>query len=518
MIKGVAYCRYSSDNQREESIEAQIRAIKEYCIKNDISLIKIYSDEAKTGTNDNREQFIEMINDSSKHTFEVVIVHKLDRFARNRYDSAFYKKKLKDNGVKLISVLEPLDDSPESIILESVLEGMAEYYSKNLAREVMKGLKENALNAKHNGGIPPLGYDVNEHMDYIINENEAMAVKEIFNQYLCGYGYGLIAQKLNNQGQRTKLGRLFTKNSIRDILLNEKYTGTYVYNKRLSKKVNHKYKEPDKIIKVENALPVIISKEDFKKVQALISENRRGPRMDKKEYYLLTGKLECGECNSAYVGGGYVYDGSRTNKYYIYTCVGRKKNGACSNKPIRKDQIEAYVIAQLKNNIFKDTAIEEITKLLFEKVNTLNTEYAQEQKYLQEQQKQVQSKINKTFDMFFDESIPKDILSQKTNELKKQLDDINERLEFIEHQDYSWLNEKKIKLFLEASRADLESDDPLTQRKVIETFVDKIKIYPDRIDCRFKIEASDSDKVGGDKACITLSLSATKDEMRQSLN
>lgn len=178
MIKAAAYARYSSDNQREESIEAQLRAIREYCQKNDIQLVKIYTDEARSATTDDRPGFLQMIQDSSMGLFSAVIVHKLDRFSRDRYDSAFYKRQLKKNGVRLISVLEPLDDSPESIILESVLEGMAEYYSANLARETLKGLKENAFECKHNGGLPPLGYDVDPiSKKYVINEHEAKAVK-----------------------------------------------------------------------------------------------------------------------------------------------------------------------------------------------------------------------------------------------------------------------------------------------------------------------------------------------------
>ena len=131
-MKAAIYARYSSDNQREESIEAQVRAIKEYADKNGIIITKVYTDEAKSATTDNRPKFLEMIKDSEFRLFDAVIVHKLDRFSRDRYDSAYYKRVLKKNGVRLISVLEHLDDSPESIILESVLQGMAEYYSKNL--------------------------------------------------------------------------------------------------------------------------------------------------------------------------------------------------------------------------------------------------------------------------------------------------------------------------------------------------------------------------------------------------
>jgi site-specific DNA recombinase len=230
-VKAAIYARYSSDNQREESIDAQVRAIKEYCTHNNIQIVKLYTDEAKTATTDDRPGFLQMVKDSELGIFNLVIVHKLDRFARDRYDSAFYKRQLKRNGVRLISVLEQLDDSPESIILESVLEGMAEYYSANLAREVMKGMKETALQCKHTGGKPPLGYDVAEDKTYIINEQEAQAVRLIFNMYATGKGYNEIIDKLNKEGYRTQTGRKFGKNSIHDILRNEKYRGIYIFNR-----------------------------------------------------------------------------------------------------------------------------------------------------------------------------------------------------------------------------------------------------------------------------------------------
>ena len=180
-LRAVAYARFSSDMQREESIDAQLRAIEDYCKRNNILLVSEYIDRAKSATTDNRPEFLKMIKEAGQGNFDIIVVHKLDRFARNRYDSAHYKHQLKRYGVALRSVVENLDGSPESIIMESVLEGMAEYYSKNLAREVMKGMKENALNCVHTGGTPPLGYDIEKGTKkLIINEHEATAVKLIY--------------------------------------------------------------------------------------------------------------------------------------------------------------------------------------------------------------------------------------------------------------------------------------------------------------------------------------------------
>ena len=229
------YARFSSDNQRSESIDAQIRAMNQFCKQNHWQVVSTYTDEARSATTDNRPQFQQMITDSSKGLFDIVLVHKLDRFSRDRYDSAIYKKKLKRNKVRLCSVLERMDDSPESIMMESVLEGMAEYYSKNLSREVMKGMNETALQCKHTGGCPPLGYRLNSERMLEIEPHEAEAVRIIFQMYADGYGYTAIADRLNSLGYEPKRGGRFGKNSLGSILDNEKYTGVYVFNKSAPK-------------------------------------------------------------------------------------------------------------------------------------------------------------------------------------------------------------------------------------------------------------------------------------------
>lgn len=225
-MKAYAYARFSSDNQKEESIDAQLRAIHEYAQREGVTIIGVYKDEAKSATTDKRPEFQRMIQDCKRKEVKAIIVHKLDRFSRDRFDSAYYKRELRQCGVRLISVLERLDDSPESIILESVLEGMAEYYSKNLAREAMKGMKETAYQCKHTGGIPPLGYALNEDKTYRLEPGEAEIVKLIFQLYASGKGYADIIDVL--KPYRTKTGNVFAKNSLSAILRNEKYTGTFV--------------------------------------------------------------------------------------------------------------------------------------------------------------------------------------------------------------------------------------------------------------------------------------------------
>ena len=182
-MNAVIYARYSSDNQREESIEGQLRECKEYADQNGITVVRTYIDRALSAKTDSRPQFQQMIHDSATHTFEAVLVWKLDRFSRNRYDSAHYKRILKNNRVHVVSVTEPISNTPEGIMLESLLEGMAEYYSAELAEKVSRGHKENALKAKFNGG--PVGLS---SLAVAVGE-DASTLEDVHEPFLIMQGY-----------------------------------------------------------------------------------------------------------------------------------------------------------------------------------------------------------------------------------------------------------------------------------------------------------------------------------------
>ncbi len=373
--KAVISARFSSDNQRDESIDAQVRAIEEYCKKNNIQIVKVFVDRAKSATSANRPEFQNMIKYCEADTtgISMVIVHKLDRFSRDKYDSAMYKQKLKVKGIRVVSVLENLDNSPESLILESVIEGMAQYYSANLAREVAKGQRENGLRAMHNGGDAPLGYDVTNNKRYAINKEEAQAVKIIFDMYINGYSYSNIIDKLNDLGYKTKRGNKFGKNSLYGILSNEKYTGVYVFNKTQRKGVNgkrngHKQKSEDEIIKVEGGMPQIISKEVFLEAQEMMQKRKKTPGSHKATtLYILTGLIKC-EC-------GYAMQGNKRkdkygNDYISYRCGCRKQKRDCNNKEIKRDYLEEFVLTELEKHVLNDEAIPALSKELNKRLKT----------------------------------------------------------------------------------------------------------------------------------------------------
>ena len=356
--RAALYARFSSEMQRTESIDAQLRAMHEYCEQHHWTVSAEYVDEAKSAMTDRRPAFQSMIADSAKHLFDIVLVLKLDRFCRNRYDSAKYRYKLRKNGVLLCSVLEKLDDSPESIIMESVLEGMAEYYSKNLGRELMKTKLVNARHCKNNGGMLPLGYDLDADGHLIINQHEAEAVRMIFEMYANGYGLKQIADTLNDLGYRSKIGRPFSSGSFNEIFRNEKYIGVFVYNKALPADINHhrntyRHKSDDQIIRIPNGCPAIITKELFERVQIMRRQNHGSAgRFHAKSFYLCSGIVFCGCCESKMVGS--TRKGHEQQSAYV--C--RSKQSECKNrKSVNRDALDAYAVELLEKELLNSYSL-----------------------------------------------------------------------------------------------------------------------------------------------------------------
>lgn len=361
LIRAAAYPRYSSDNQREESIHAQMRAIEAYCLQKGYALVATYPDEEKSAKNADRPSFQRMIADAKRKMFDVVVVHKLDRFARNRYDSINYKRLLRQNGVRLESVLERLDDSPESVVMESMFEGIAEYFSLNLAREVRKGMMENARSAKHTGGTPPYGLKVNpQTLQLEIDENTCKAVQMYYDCIEQFVPNEEIANRLNSAGFRTPTGKEFTRTSFATWARNRKYCGDYVYDVAMprdeqGKRNNAKKKPIEDHTVVEDAIPAIISREQWQRVNAILDARKHKPGRMKAMNYLLSGKIVCGNCGAPYAANS--YENKNKARQYYYRCS--KK---CGNAQIRKDDAEMLAIEYLNRDVFNEETIVEIIK------------------------------------------------------------------------------------------------------------------------------------------------------------
>ena len=206
MVNVVIYARFSSHSQTEQSIEGQLKECYDFAKRNDYNVITEYIDRALTGTTDKRPEFLRMIEDSKKKAFKYVLVYQLDRFARNRYDSATYKAKLKKNGVRVLSAKENITEDASGILVEGVLESMAEYYSVELSQKIKRGIEVSASKCQFFGGSVPLGYKVNEQKDFIIDEDTAPIVRKLFEMFVAGYNYADLIRYLNERGIPTSTG------------------------------------------------------------------------------------------------------------------------------------------------------------------------------------------------------------------------------------------------------------------------------------------------------------------------
>lgn len=356
-MKAVIYARYSCDNQREESIEGQLRECTAFAEKNDITILKHYIDRAYSAKTDHRPEFQHMIQDSGKHLFDMVIVWKLDRFSRNRYDSARYKSLLKRNGVKVVSATELISDGAEGIILESVLEGFAEYYSADLAEKVGRGLTENALKQKFNGGPVPLGYVIDAEQHYQLDSLKAPFVLEAFKRYDEGATMKELVTFFQERGIRNSRGSAINLNSVQRMLSNRRYMGEYIFRD----------------IVVPDGIPAIVSKELFDRVQAKLVINRKAPARHKAEDdYLLTTKLFCGDCGRL-MAGECGTSGTNGVKYYYYKCGGAKRRLGCKRKALKKNWIERAAVIATIERVLRDDEIDRIADAIIDLQNREDT-------------------------------------------------------------------------------------------------------------------------------------------------
>lgn len=482
MIKAASYARFSSDRQREESVEAQLRDNKRYALKNELTIIREYIDRAETGrATENREAFQKMLQDSKEGKFDVIIVHKVDRFARNRYESALHKHTLKKNGVKVHYSAQTIDDSPEGILMEGMLESFAEYYSLNLGVEVMKGLKENAFKARFNGGTPPLGFNVDENKQYVKNEKEARTVKRIFDLYLEGLGYKEIVKTINQEGLKNKFGKPFVYNSILGILTNEKYTGVYTFNKtkrtygdngkRNIKSVNAQ----NEVIRIENALPIIIPKEVFNMAKEELNKRAksRGKATSVREY-LLTGLVKCKNCGARMNGYSQkrVKDGDR---YYYYRCTN------CSNS-IRAEKLEHSVIEELNKTIFEN--LDDLLEKIHVYVKETEKEAPEELIYLQKELVQTNKEIDSIVDMIV-KGIGSIELGKKLEELEDYRATINERMNIVNIR--AKFPEDDLVTWLKSYKKDFDNLENL--KNIIPQFINEVRVEKDLYEIDFFLRA-----------------------------
>ena len=456
-MTAVIYARYSSDNQREESIEGQIRECTAYAEKNGITIVKHYIDRAISAKTDNRPEFQQMIKDSDKKLFDIVLVWKLDRFARNRYDSARYKTQLKKNGVKLMSATEIISEGPEGIILESVLEGYAEYYSADLAEKVVRGQTENILKGRCNGGRGTFGYTLDSERKFHIDPLTSPFVLESFKKYNEGSTMKEIRDWLNEKGIKNPVGGAFTYNSVEHMLKNRRYIGEL------------KFRD----VVVPDAVPPIIPLELFEDVQEKIAKNKKAPARRKAEDdYLLTTKLFCGYCGALMFGESGTSRTGEVHRYY--KCATAKKHRGCKKKTVRKQWLEDLVVNQTMQLVKDDAAMESIIAKVMELQNKENTNIPLYEKQLRDAESGIQNMLN---------AIQAGILTSSTKERLEQLEETKRELETRiaeEKLAKPKVTEEFIRFWLLRFRKlDMSLKDQ--RQALVDTFINAIYLYDDKV-------------------------------------
>lgn len=451
----VIYARFSCHSQTEQSIEGQLKVCYEYAEANNYTVVGEYIDRAISGTTDNRVEFQRMIADSDKHTFNGVLVYQLDRFARNRYDSAINKAKLKKNGVRVLSAKENITDDASGILIEGVLESMAEYYSVELSQKINRGMALNAEKCLSNGGNPGLGYKVDSDRRFYIDEDEAAIVREIYERYASGETKTEIINDLKRRNVKTALGREFSPNSLSRLLSNKRYIGVYLY----------KGKE------TPGGMPRILDDDLFYRVQSIMDRNKHAPaRAHGEGEYLLTTKLFCGHCKEMMVGYGGT---SKSGKQYHYYMCKEARKKKCDKRIVSKSYIE-------------DRVVDECLKMLTEeKIQFIAKKVAEEcakspdnltAKALKKSIRDADTAIENLWNAI-EQGQAVEMLTDRLNKRMAEKSELEAQLAIEENKKIT-LTEAQVLAFLDYV-CEMPSDDVNKRRAIINIFVHSIYLYDD---------------------------------------
>ena len=459
-VNVVIYARYSSHAQNEQSIEGQLHACYDFARRNEYVVIKEYIDRAISGKTDNRPAFQQMIEDSKKKQFQFVLVYQLDRFARNRYDSATNKAKLKKNGVRVISAKESISQGADGILLESILEGYAEYYSAELSEKVKRGMTENALKAKSNGVRPPFGYYVDDTDHYQIDETLAPVVKEIFTDYSNGKDVEEIIRDLTERGILNR-GKPFINFTLYKMLRSEKYTGIYRINGNAYDKI----------------YPPIVPVDVYEVVRKRIEANRHGKHVPDVSY-ILRGLLFCGYCGRRMTSFTGTSKSGRVWRYY--KCYKRKK---CESKSIRKDVLENLVV----DSLLKLLDTEENISTLADTIAEVHCKKLQSDTSLQALEKEL-NKIKKSLANLLtaiEAGILTDTTKERLQELEHEKTVIEARILIEKEKIKEQLTQTDIRKYL--SKAVSQNS-----KRLVELLIRQITVFNDKIELLLKYKKDDT--------------------------
>lgn len=488
-LKAALYARYSSDKQQESSITVQLAECKKFCLANHITVVKEYKDEAKTGTDGNREEFQQMIQDSYLGLFDVVIVHRWDRFARNVELALSAQKELEKVGVKVISTVENFDDTPEGDFFKLMSMGMAALYSKKLSREAFNGQIENAKIGKAHGGVPLYGYEV-VNKKYRIVPHEAEAIQIMFQMIADGFSYRATVNYLNEKGYRRRDGRLLSYN-ITDTLRNRQYTGEYVFNqykRKPARKWRTQKKTETEVVRIQGGMPAIVDEETFEKVQALLDKRRqKNGRGRRKGKYLLSGLTVCGVCGSAVSGGKTI---SRGKNHFAYICTSKRHT---QRKSINLVYLDKYIVGLFTQAFLLLRNTESIIELMRRSLAIQHDEKVKRLKALKKEQEEKRLLL-----ISLDEIIKANkgkalatVIENNRKEEQQAFDSLTEKIAKLQAERTALprFNKDTVRRNMREYKTVLESIDFYKKQEILQTLVDEIKIGNETVETKINLHA-----------------------------
>ena len=455
----VAYARYSSAGQRDVSIEQQLADIRAFAQREGYTIVHEYADHARSGFKDvsARTAFQSMISSAESGGFDTIIAWKVDRFGRNREDSAIYKGKLRRFGVRVLYAMEPIPEGSAGVLLEGMLEATAEWYSRQLSENVTRGMTDNAYKCLYNG-TRILGYTRGPDGRYALQPEEAATVRHIFDLYRSGWSAARICRQLNDQGIRTSRGKPFMPESLLRIISNERYTGIYIWGD----------------IRVPDGMPAIIERSVFEEAQRMKGKTARHVEQGAVDY-LLTGKAFCGLCGAAMIGdSGTSKNGTR---HYYYTCQAHKARKGCSKKSVSKDYLESAVVDFVLDHVLSDEQIEKTADAVM-KVQAEELSHSPLAS-MEAEWKEILTQIDN-----INNAIAHGVWNSSTSahlkELEDQAEDLRVSVETLRYSQAQLLDRDRVLFFLHRFTKG-DRNDPLLRRHIIETFINSVYVYDDHL-------------------------------------
>jgi site-specific DNA recombinase len=480
----IVYARVSSDRQDVDlSITAQLKALREYAARNGYTVIKEFVDEAESGRSTARPAFREMISLArSKHApFEIILVWKLSRFARNREDSIIYKSLLRKQGIQVVSINEHIEDTPTGRLMEGIIEVIDEFYSSNLAQDITRGLRENASRGFFNGSRAAFGYMRKKIKDGEKSRNtlepdpdKAPIIKRIFDEITAGKGLKEIAKGLNKDGVLAPAGGKWGKQRLHKILINEAYIGRLVYGKRHESKANLKLPP---VVK-DNAWPAIIDQQMFEKAQSAL--NSRAPKITHPRVtssnYLLSGLIKCHKCGAAYIGYG-----AKSGKFHYYVCGTTYSKGkdTCPSQHLPKEKIERYITDKVKGYILTDENLTELVRLSNIEIDSTHKKSEGQLAVIDREAEEWEGRLDRIYDFIETKTVDSTRMAQRLEEVQDKIAQLKRtRLEVEESQwarQAEQIDPQRVLAYVHELRDFLDTEGLFERKSFLRSFLKSIE-------------------------------------------